>query len=93
MKAGFEMTEKQKNDVLRVFTFDLNFSMMGAHTLVNHLEALKDDKVFDKEYLRWEYTEYKDIKSAAFDYGINHEDLEKWTVVLRFYGGVIVQNF
>ena len=86
-----------------------HWSWSGAQALVEYLEGLEDStnkKIeFDRVAFRCEYSEYQSILDAAKDYDFippDDEDeiesaafnyFEERTTVIKFEGGVIIQQF
>ena len=84
-----------------------NWSWSGARALVEYLEDLENSQdisiEFDRIVFRCEFSEYSSALEAAQDYGFIPEDdeddieaityLENRTTVIKFEGGVIIQQF
>lgn len=74
-----------------------NFSYEGLGVLFEFLEQLEKDTGTEFEYdpigICCAFDEYGDIDAAAEDYSITPEELRDRTTVLKFEGGVIVENF
>ena len=89
-------TEEMVNDLLS--DSYANWSEKGARALVEFLEeAWSGDGApleWDTVALRCEFIEYPDIETAKHDYSIEEdEDLEDYTYVIEYDGGIIIQEF
>ena len=76
---------------------DSGFSYDGAKALFEYMEDLSDeigeDIEFDPIAWRCDFAEYESAEEAAHDMDVDINELEENTIVIRFDGGVIVQNF
>ena len=88
---------------------NVDWSWSGAEALVEYLEDLEDSLgesiAFDRVAIRCEYSEYSSALEAAEHYSFIPEDdeddiessaityLEDRTTVIKFEGGVIIQQF
>jgi hypothetical protein len=76
------------------------FTRAGAIALFDYLEQYEEETGheldFDPIALRCDFTEYKDLKEIACEYGEEYGDLdylEQSTTVIEFEGGLIITNF
>jgi hypothetical protein len=76
------------------------FTRAGAVALFEYLEQYEEETGheldFDPIAFRCDFTEYKDLKEVAHDYGEEYGDLdylEQSTTVIDFDGGLIITNF
>lgn len=76
------------------------FSRSGALALFNYLEQYEEDTEHELEFdpvaFRCDFTEYKNLKEIAHEYGEEYGDLEyleQSTQVIEFEGGLIIANF
>lgn len=82
-------------------TMTLNgFSRSGCFALFNWIEEVEEETQeqieFDPIALRCYFTEYKNLKQIARDYGDEYSELdylEQTTTVIEFDGGLIIANF
>jgi hypothetical protein len=84
-----------------------DWSWSGAEALVDLEDSLDESIEFDRVAIRCEYSEYSSALEAAEHYGFIPEDdededdvessaityLEDKTTVIKFEGGVIIQQF
>ena len=80
-------------------TYKNNFSYEGLTALFDYLEQLEEDTgepiEFDMIALCCEYSEYKNLKEIKENYHNikSMQDLEDNTQVIKFDGGIIIQDF
>lgn len=80
---------------------DHGFTRLGSARLFEYFEELECDMdglelEFDPIAFRCEWTEYKQLSEIAFEYEIelnDVSDLQDYTQVIEFDGGIIIQNF
>lgn len=79
---------------------ETQFSREALFALFDYLEEFEQDIGEDIELdvigLCCDYTEYTSLEEFNEDHGMDYEtieDLEEETQVIRFDGGIIVQNF
>jgi len=77
-----------------------NFSRLGLHALFDYLEEFEEDSgeelEFDVIALCCDFGEYKDLTDISEQYAKdfnNDEDLNDYTTVIEFEGGIIIQDF
>lgn len=75
------------------------FSIEGARALFEYLESYELDTEAEIEYdpvgFRCEFTEYSDLEEikGVYDCITDLESLHYHTLVVEFYGGIIIQDF
>ena len=74
-----------------------NFSYNGLSALFDYLEDFENDTGQEIELdviaICCDYSEYKSLDEVAEQYGEQPEDIENYTTVISFDGGVIIQNW
>lgn len=78
-----------------------NFSFNGLNALFDYLEEYEESTGEEVELdviaLCCDYTEYKDLQEIIDNYGAGKfstlEELQDYTQVIEFDGGIIIQDF
>ncbi len=74
-----------------------NFTYEGLEALYHNLleweEGTEQELELDVIALCCDFTEYADLDEVAEEYNIEPDEVEDYTTVITFDGGVIIQNW